>query len=145
MDVDSNEYPAMDFSVGSMSGCGDCSSTRRQASVLLAAFLYFTGENMILMTALPYVTYGVCRDQFPNASVYFCLNINQHPEQERSIQVPLLALRTMVLLVPKLLLLLFLFCCWCRCSVVDVAVVVVGDVGVVCFTIIDVVVVRLLY
>ena len=70
-----------------MPGCGYCQCTLREAPVLLAAFLYYTGENMVVMTALPYITYGVCRDIFPNATTEFCLNINKHPEEEHLIQV----------------------------------------------------------
>ncbi|KAK7477612.1 hypothetical protein BaRGS_00031160 [Batillaria attramentaria] len=50
--------------------------------VLVAVFLYFLADYMMLYTAFPYTIYAVCLDTFPNATVPFCLHLNDQPDLE---------------------------------------------------------------
>ena len=57
--------------------------------VLVITFLYFLGENVVVMTALPYITFAVCCDKYTNATAEFCIDVSQHPMEADSIQVGL--------------------------------------------------------
>ncbi|KAL8585516.1 hypothetical protein ACOMHN_051401 [Nucella lapillus] len=59
---------------------------RKELPLVIAALMYFTGENCIITTSLPYITFAVCRDLGQNTSVDFCLHLNQHPDQSTELQ-----------------------------------------------------------
>ncbi|KAL8614353.1 hypothetical protein ACOMHN_007691 [Nucella lapillus] len=63
-----------------MLGLGGCGSSKQEALVYVAVFLYYTGENVVVNTALPLISYTVCRFQYPNTSIADCQSIERHFE-----------------------------------------------------------------